>query len=103
MDTDALLKLAGQGGLSLIILGAFIWLIRTVGLALVAEIKGLRADINTHTDVDVAHHARVSNELAEIRGHFGIPTPVQGVPIVVGRQPSSPVRSTVRPKTEPGE
>lgn len=102
MDTDALLKLAGGGSLAVMIFGGFLWLIRVVGLAIVAELKGLRADINTHTDVDLAHHARVSNELAEIRGHFGIPTPVHGVPITVERQPSSPVRTTVRAKSEPG-
>jgi hypothetical protein len=70
MELGDIVKLAGQGGVALIVLGAFIWLIRTVGLSMVAEIKALGAKVDEHTKVDLAHHAKVSEELAELSGRI---------------------------------
>jgi len=87
MELGDIVKLAGQGGVALIVLGAFIWLIRTVGMSMVAELKNLGTKVDEHTKVDLAHHAKVSEELAELSGRIeGIAyererTPVEGVPI----------------------
>lgn len=70
MELGDIVKLAGQGGVALIVLGAFIWLIRTVGLSMVAELKSLTAKVDEHTKVDLAHHAKVSEELAELSGRI---------------------------------
>lgn len=70
MDTSDLLKLAGQGGISLIILGAFIWLIRTVGVALVTAMREMTKAITEHTKVDIEFHQEVLQDLAELRGHI---------------------------------
>ncbi len=88
METTDLAKLAGQGGISLAILAAFVWLVRQVGLALVNEVKGLSAKIDHHTTVDLAHHAEVGKQLAAMNGKIdGVLdqadrfTPVQSVPL----------------------
>lgn len=109
MELGDIVKLAGQGGVALIVLGAFIWLIRTVGLSLVAAVKDLGAKVDEHTKVDLAHHAKVSEELAELTGKIsGIAyererTPVEGVPItrigsrtVAGTTYSIPRRAPTR-------
>lgn len=108
MELGDIVKLAGQGGVALIVLGAFIWLIRTVGLSLVAAVKDLGVKVDEHTKVDLAHHAKVSEELAELSGKIqGIAfererTPVEGVPITrigrvaAGTTYSIPRRATTR-------
>lgn len=81
LDVDAILKVAERGGFALVVLVAFVWLVRTVGLAIVAEVKAQRHDMTAHHQLEVEHHTMVREDLAEIRGHLGIPTPVRGVPI----------------------
>lgn len=92
MDTDALIKLASQGGLSLVVLGAFLWLIRTVGLALVEAVKEQGKKLDSHTLDENEHHTLVREELANMRGHLNIPTPVHGVPIL----PTNSVKDGVK-------
>lgn len=101
MESIDILKLAGQGGITLVILGAFVWLVRTVGLALVASINGLDKRINEHTTLDLAHHAQVRADIAALNGKIdGILdqadrfTPVQEIP----REMSRPTRA----RSEPG-
>lgn len=106
MELDKqLLPLLGQGGLT----AALLFLIWKVGMAMVAAVKDVGAAVkeqgsklDTHTLDENEHHTLVREELAHMRGHIGIPTPVHGVPITAGRPPSSPLRSTVRAKSEPG-
>jgi hypothetical protein len=69
---------------------------------LIASIDKVSTKLDDHTTAENEHHTLVREELANMRGHLGIPTPVHGVPITVERQPSSPVRTTVRAKSEPG-
>lgn len=66
METTDIAKLAGQGGFALVLLGAFVWLVRQVGLAMVAEIKGMRADLSDHTKVDLEHHGRVREAIERL-------------------------------------
>ena len=45
MDIDVILKLLTVGGIPTLIAGAFVWLVRTGGLAIVAELQGLRQEV----------------------------------------------------------
>lgn len=101
MEGIDIAKLAGQGGITLVVLGAFVWLVRTVGLGIVAELKGLTKAISDHTTLDLAHHAQVRQDIVRLDGKIdGILdqadrfTPVQEVP----RDVSRPVRA----RSEPG-
>lgn len=107
---DQLLGLLGQGGVT----AALLFLIWKVGTALVGAVKELGAKLDTkldahnskldaHTSDENEHHMLVREELAQIRGHFSISTPVHGVPIAASRKPSSPVLTSVRAGTEPGK
>lgn len=97
MDTADILELAGQGGFALVLLGAFVWLVRTVGLALVAEIRGMRGDLSEHTKLDLEHHGRVHNAIAELNGKLdGIAYERERTP--VGVDPPRPPRA----RSEPG-
>ena len=78
------------GRAALVVLGAFIWLIRTVGLALVAEIKGMRGDMKAHHDLEMDHHALTREDLGEMRGSLGLPP----------RERSAPVRRQTQPELE---
>lgn len=106
MELGDIVKLAGQGGVALIVLGAFIWLIRTVGLSLVAAVKDLTTKVDEHTKVDLAHHAKVSEELAELSGRIeGIAfererTPVE-VPIPMRPAPRMVAGTTYSIKRSP--
>lgn len=87
MDVESIIKLAAQGGISLVVVGAFIWLVRTVGIALVAEIRGQRQDMAEHHNVEVEHHTLVREDLSELRGHLGMPP----------RERTAPVRRQTQP------
>lgn len=104
LDVDAILKVAERGGFALVVLVAFIWLVRTVGLSLVAEIKAHGAKIDSHAASEIEHHTMVREDLAEIRGKLGIPTPVRGVPVQplrnTGSQPILTVVSGSIPKDD---
>lgn len=101
MEGIDIAKLAGQGGITLVIVGAFVWLVRQVGLALVASINNLDKRIDEHTKLDLAHHAQVKSAIDRLDGKIdGILdqadrfTPVQEIP----REMSRPVRA----RSEPG-
>lgn len=101
-----LVELAKQGGITLVLVGGFFWLIRTVGLALVASIRDLNKTLDDHTKVDLEHHGHVRNELAEMRGELlgaareRSKTPIEGVPI---RTTPAPGRYDIRRKPTQGD
>lgn len=65
MDPDTL-KLLGAGGVTTILLGGFLWLIRTVGVAIVAALKENTAAIHDHTTKDLEHHAEVKEAIVRV-------------------------------------
>lgn len=97
MNEEQLTGIIGQGGIAAALM-AIIW---RVGNALVLAIKELRAEIAEHTKTDLAHHAKVGTQIAELNGKIdGVLdqadrfTPVQEIP----REMSRPVRA----RSEPG-
>jgi enoyl-CoA hydratase/carnithine racemase len=73
MDNDTL-KLLGAGGGFTVLLGAFVWLIRTVGLALVAKLGELGAKIDAHTAKDIEHHSEVKEAVIRLEARFDAAT-----------------------------
>lgn len=65
MDNDTL-KLLGAGGGFTVLLGAFVWLVRTVGLSLVASLDKLGAKVDEHTAKDLEHHAEVKEAIVRV-------------------------------------
>lgn len=65
MDNDTL-KLLGAGGGFTILLGGFLWLIRTIGLSIVAALKENTAAIHDHTAKDLEHHAEVREAIVRV-------------------------------------
>jgi hypothetical protein len=95
VDEKQLIGLLGQGGIT----AALLFLIWKVGMAMVGAIKDQGTKLDKHTMDENEHHTLVREELAALRAHHGIPTPVHGVPVPVARQPSSPVLAVVgRPR-----
>lgn len=87
MDPEAL-KLIGGGTT----IGALIALIYVVGMRMVAAIDRLGVKVDTHTAVDIEHHAEVKTEIVGLRERVdGIldATPVRGIPVGLHRKPTN--------------
>jgi hypothetical protein len=66
VNDDNLVSLFTQGGLALVIAASFIWLIRTVGVSMVAAIERATQKIDEHTKQDLASHAGMREDLARL-------------------------------------
>lgn len=92
MDEAQITNLLGQGG-AFGVLALILW---KIGTAIVQALRDLRTDLAEHTKLDLAHHARVREDLAEIRGN------IDGILDQAGRFTPVEVPRPQRPRTEPG-
>jgi len=68
MFDDSMLKMIGAAGGFVVMLAAFLWLVRFVGRAIVDELKALRSDVKDHTTKDLEHHAEVKEAIVRLEG-----------------------------------
>ncbi len=95
MNDDQIYQLIGNGAVG----AALVGLIWKVGLALVAAIKYLREEIAEHTKLDLAHHAKVMQDLAEMRGEIaGIAYERERTPVGPPPKPATPARGVRIPR-----
>jgi hypothetical protein len=88
METENL-KLIGGGAAFTVVLGAFVWLIRTVGVALVAEIRALRGEVQS-----------LRESIADLKGTVeGLVLERERTP--VGVDPPRPPRARTAPEGVP--
>lgn len=96
MDEKTLIGILSTGGTT----GALLWIIWKVGMALVGSVKDLRTEVAEHTKIDLAHHAKVSEELAELSGRIeGIAFERERTPVEVPVPRAKAQGSTLLPTT----